>query len=173
MFEKVEDYNSEVQNALKSNSTEKSKQHSLKELWSSNTDLNRESDHYRVCRTDRTGNSVTYIVQVHFQQLFFDRQKCVTITINDITSVERNVALKAKNKMLNTMQASISHELLTPLKCIKSITELMKEEHEYDKQLCENLETIDTSVQLVFSQINKSWTTPSLTLVGSTCTWSL
>jgi signal transduction histidine kinase len=92
---------------------------------------------------------------VHFQQLFFDRQKCVTITINDITSVERNVALKAKNKMLNTMQASISHELLTPLKCIKSITELIKEDHEYDKQLCENLETIDTSVQLVLSQIKQ------------------
>ena len=67
--------------------------------------------------------------------------------------MQKNVALKAKNKMLNTMQSSISHELLTPLRCISSITELMKQEHEYDKQLTENLETIESSVQFVLSQI--------------------
>lgn len=94
-------------------------------------------------------------MQIHFQKLFFESQKCVTITLNDITSMQKNASLKAKNKMLNTMQSSISHELLTPLRCISSITELMKEEHEYDKQLTENLETIESSVQFVLSQIKQ------------------
>ena len=53
------------------------------------------------------------------------------------------------------MQSSISHEMLTPLKCIDSIVGLLKDEYEYDKQLTENLDTIGSSVHFVLSQIKQ------------------
>ena len=92
---------------------------------------------------------------MHFQQIRYEREKCVMVTFNDITTMHKNEALKQKNKTLNTIQSSISHEMLTPLKCIDSIVGLLKEEHEYDKQLTENLDTISSSVQFVLSQIKQ------------------
>ena len=129
--------------------------HSLNELRKKDWDFDSDSKHFKIKRKDESGELETFVVQVHFQKLFFERQKCITITLNDITQMEKNVALQAKNKVLNTMQSSISHEMLTPLKCISSIAELMKQEHEYDKQLTENLETIESSVQFVLSQIKQ------------------
>lgn len=62
VFEKITDLHSEPSRENQSNLTENTKLHSLKELWSSNTDLNRELDQYRVSRPDQTGMLVTYIV---------------------------------------------------------------------------------------------------------------
>ena len=98
--------------------------HSLESIKKSSGHFN-VAQQMKIVRPLEGGRELKYIVQVYFQKLFFDGEVCLAITLNDVTDMEKNVALRAKNKMLNTMQQSISHELLTPLKCIGSIVDLI------------------------------------------------
>ena len=48
------------------------------------------------------------------------------IVFKDITFLSVNAKLQADNKMLQLMSSTISHEMITPLSCMISITERMK-----------------------------------------------
>jgi len=46
----------------------------------------------------------------------------------DITEVSKFEKLSIENKMLNLMTSSVSHELITPLKCIMQIGDAIVED---------------------------------------------
>ena len=45
------------------------------------------------------------------------------VKIRDITQIQKLSEISAKNEMLTLCTSSVSHEMITPLKCINLITE--------------------------------------------------
>ena len=45
------------------------------------------------------------------------------LTIRDVSKIREHAKLSADNKLLHIYSSSMSHELLTPLKCVKQMTE--------------------------------------------------
>lgn len=66
-------------------------------------------------------------VQINVQQMIFNNEQCQVITLKDVSSINEIAKLSADNKMLNLLSSQISHEMLTPLRCIISITEQVKQ----------------------------------------------
>jgi signal transduction histidine kinase len=62
-------------------------------------------------------------VQISFQSLFFNNKECRILRIRDVTAHKQLVKAENENKMLSFLQASVSHELLTPIKCIGSFAQ--------------------------------------------------
>lgn len=56
-------------------------------------------------------------------RILFNEKDCVALSISDLTSITDAQKLKNENKMLNLLTASVSHENLTPLKCIVQFQE--------------------------------------------------
>ena len=48
------------------------------------------------------------------------------LTCRDITQIKQNVKLSSDNKMLSLMSSAVSHEMITPIKCMISMTEELK-----------------------------------------------
>jgi signal transduction histidine kinase len=53
-----------------------------------------------------------------FQSLIYNAKQCQVLTVRDITQIERLAKLSADNKMLSLLTSSVTHEMITPLKCI-------------------------------------------------------
>jgi signal transduction histidine kinase len=62
-------------------------------------------------------------VQISFQSLFFNNEECRILRIRDITANKKLQKAQRENKMLSFLQTSVSHELVTPIKCIASFAE--------------------------------------------------
>lgn len=58
--------------------------------------------------------------------MIFDSRQCVMVTLRDITQIKENARLNADNKMLQLMSSAVSHETITPIKCIIAMTEDIK-----------------------------------------------
>jgi signal transduction histidine kinase len=55
--------------------------------------------------------------------MIFDSSQCVMLTFRNITQIKENARLNADNKMLQLMSSAVSHEMITPIKCILTMTE--------------------------------------------------
>jgi hypothetical protein len=53
-----------------------------------------------------------------FQSLIYNSKQCQVLTVRDITEIDKLAKLSAENKMLGLLNSSVSHEMITPLKCI-------------------------------------------------------
>lgn len=63
----------------------------------------------------------SYFVQISVTNLMFNSKQCNVLICRDISKIRENEQLSANNKMLTVYSSSISHELITPLKCILQI----------------------------------------------------
>jgi signal transduction histidine kinase len=54
--------------------------------------------------------------------LIFNQQECRVATIRDVTEVKRLAKIEADNKLLHMLTSSVTHEMLTPLKCMVSFS---------------------------------------------------
>ena len=50
--------------------------------------------------------------------MFVDDKECQVLTIRDITAQDNLRLAEEKNSLLNFMTSSISHELITPIRCV-------------------------------------------------------
>ena len=48
----------------------------------------------------------------------YNGKQCIVSIIRDITEVNKIAKLSAENKMLGLFTSSVTHEMITPLKCI-------------------------------------------------------
>ncbi len=62
-------------------------------------------------------------VQISFQSIIFNDEYCMILRIRDITAHKQLEKAQSENKMLSLLQASVSHELITPIKCIGSFAQ--------------------------------------------------
>jgi hypothetical protein len=71
---------------------------------------------------NKEGNTVDYAnlrtLQCNFQNLIFDDKQCKVLSIRDITEINNYAKVQAENRMLSLHTSSVSHEMITPLKCI-------------------------------------------------------
>ena len=63
--------------------------------------------------------------------------------------------LKAKNKILNLMSSTVNHEMVTPLRCIESIVDLLKRKKYNDASIRNNLNIVADTTRIVLAQIKK------------------
>lgn len=61
--------------------------------------------------------------EMETQEIGYKLEKSVILKFRDLSSLNENADLRAKNKMIAYMSQSVSHEMLTP---IKSIIEISK-----------------------------------------------
>lgn len=52
--------------------------------------------------------------------MIFNEEECIILMIRDITAFKKLNKAENKNRVTGLLTASVSHELLTPLKCISS-----------------------------------------------------
>ena len=57
-------------------------------------------------------------VDVTMQELIYNNKQCNVLIFRDVSKLNENAKLDAKNKMLTAYNSSVSHEFLTPLKSI-------------------------------------------------------
>lgn len=65
----------------------------------------------------------TKFVQISHQQLTFNSKPCTMLTIRDQTDFLKLENSENQNKMLSVLNATVSHEMMTPLRCIISFGE--------------------------------------------------
>jgi len=53
-----------------------------------------------------------------FQSLIYQSKQSIVFTIRDISKIDDYANLQAQNKMMSMYTSNVTHELLTPLKCI-------------------------------------------------------
>lgn len=57
-------------------------------------------------------------VEFKLQEIFYDKRDCMLLQFRDMSEIHNNIKLESDNKMLQLMSSSVSHEMLTPIKCI-------------------------------------------------------
>ena len=60
--------------------------------------------------------------------MIFNKEECQVATFRDITNLKKLAKIEAENKLLQLLSSSVTHEMVTPLKCIINFSEsLIKE----------------------------------------------
>ena len=105
-----------------------------------------------VCNSSDKNSQNDKIVQISLQKLIFNDEECNILRIRDITAFKRLTKVENNNRATGLMSASVSHELLTPLKCISSFgKELMT--FITNSKIRYKAELIVSTTDLVISQI--------------------
>ena len=89
-------------------------------------------------------------VQISIQSLMFNSKQCQVLTCRDITQIKQNVKLSSDNKMLSLMSSAVSHEMITPIKCMISMTGELKNKIT-DKTQLYNVKLIETTSKMLLN----------------------
>lgn len=71
-------------------------------------------------------NEEVVVVQLQIQSLMYGNKPSFVMTFRDVNKIKQNEKLAAENKFLGLITSSVSHETITPLKCISSIANRLK-----------------------------------------------
>ena len=63
----------------------------------------------------------TLYVELRIQSLTFNMKDCFLVECRDITERIKTKEISSEYKLLNFMTTSVSHEMITPLKCMIQI----------------------------------------------------
>lgn len=72
----------------------------------------RPTEHYRVLKLSLTN-------------LMFNQEECKVATFRDVTDKSKLAKIEADNKLLHMLTSSVTHEMVTPLKCMVSFSEIV------------------------------------------------
>ena len=90
-------------------------------------------------------------LQFNFQQLIYNSKQCIVLTIRDISEINNFAKVSAENKMLSLLTSSVTHEMITPLKCVIQFgTTLLKSK---DPSVVKEAELIVSTAKLLLSQV--------------------
>lgn len=85
--------------------------------------------------------------------MIFNNEQCQVVTFKDVSAIKEISKLSADNKMLNLLSSQISHEMLTPLRCIIQITNQVKDGFSNNSTEYYNLKVVSNTANIVLSQI--------------------
>jgi hypothetical protein len=81
----------------------------------------------------------------------FNTKQCTVLTIRDISDIDKYAKVSAENKMLSLHTSSVTHEMITPLKCIIQFgTTLLKST---DPKAVKEAELIVSTAKLILSEV--------------------
>ena len=90
-------------------------------------------------------------LQLSFQKLIFNEKQCNVLTIRDMSDVEKYAEVEAENKILSLLTTSVTHEMLTPLKCVVQFgTTLLKSS---DPSVVKEAQLIVSTAKLLLSEV--------------------
>ena len=91
-------------------------------------------------------------LQLNFQSLIYNAKQCQVLTVCDITEIDKFAKLSSDNKMLSLLTSSVTHEIITPLKCIiefaQNIIKISK-----DPKVLKEAKLILSTTKLLLSQV--------------------
>lgn len=61
-------------------------------------------------------------VQIQIQSLIYNGKECRVLLVRDVSEIREKAKLRAEVRMLQHMQSIVSHEMITPLRCITNLT---------------------------------------------------
>ena len=68
------------------------------------------------------------IFHLTLTNLMYNKEECQVATFRDVTNIKKLARIEADNKLLQLLSSSVTHEMVTPLKCIINFSEsLIKE----------------------------------------------
>jgi hypothetical protein len=68
----------------------------------------------------------TRYLQLQLSEIHFDSKKCQILVLHDITQVGQNLRLKEQVEAANLTSSYMSHEMVTPLKCVSQLVDKVK-----------------------------------------------
>jgi signal transduction histidine kinase len=87
--------------------------------------------------------------------MIYNGRECRLLLIRDVSQVKENAKLNAEFKMLSLMASSVSHEMLTPMRCIINLTKgIEKRLTDYikkDPQVGKELDLVDKTAMLLLN----------------------
>jgi len=87
------------------------------------------------------------------QSLIFNNQQCLVLVLSDITKFKRLAYVEYQNMQMKLRQSTVSHELVTPLKCIANFAFELLDKLE-DPELIKKAKLIKNTSILVCAQMN-------------------
>ena len=60
--------------------------------------------------------------------MYFNNDQCQIATFRDVTQLKRIAKMEAENDYLQFLNSNVSHEMITPLRCIISFTKSLMQE---------------------------------------------
>ena len=92
-------------------------------------------------------------VNLTHEQMVFNEKECQILTIRDVSAQHNLMEVKRENQLLNLVTSSVSHELITPIKCISAMANEMITEILKDSNAIHKAKMILTTSQLLQAQI--------------------
>ena len=65
------------------------------------------------------------VINIQCQKIYFENRLCHFFTIRDLTKSYQYKDIKERNRNLKMYSASVSHEMLNPIKCIINFSKQM------------------------------------------------
>ena len=97
-------------------------------------------------------------LNVEWQPLFWRGQQCRVVIFTDTSQYHKIAKMELQTELMNDREASVSHELVTPLKTITMIAQQLINDREFVKQLGKNhkkLNVIYSTCKLVACMVNE------------------
>lgn len=85
--------------------------------------------------------------------MIFQDQECKILRIRDVTANKQLEKVQGENKMLSMLQASVSHELITPIKCIGTFAKELVEMNAGNSSKKSKAELIESTSKILLSQV--------------------
>jgi len=84
--------------------------------------------------------------------LLYNNQECKVATFRNVTERKKLAKIEASNKLLHMLTSSVTHEMLTPLKCMISFAAVIIKELKNSPRLQE-AKLLMTTAKLLLSQV--------------------
>lgn len=93
---------------------------------------------------------------IRAQDFVYDGQDCKILTFRDITNVRNYAKAQEERNLMHLIVSGVSHEMLTPLKCIIELSKVNKHEVKRNKpdleKVAQNMRIIDDTANLLMFQ---------------------
>ena len=91
-------------------------------------------------------------LQLSLNNLMFNNYECKVATFRDVTEKKKLAKTEAANKLLHMLASSVTHEMVTPLKCMISFAATVQKELKNSPKR-EEADLIVTTAKLLLSQV--------------------
>ena len=89
---------------------------------------------------------------LNLTDLIFNKEECKVATFRDVTRSKQLVKVEKDNKLLHMLSSSVTHEMVTPLKVMINLAQLVKRELK-NKPREHEVKLIVVSAKLMLSQV--------------------
>lgn len=101
----------------------------------------------------KTESDDARFLELHYNNMTVNGEDYITATFHDCTEVVRLEKVESNNRLLNMLTSSVTHELMTPLKCISSFARSLQKELQHSAKRQE-AELIDVTSKLMISHVS-------------------